>query len=48
VKAILAPIVADYSILGKASEGYAYVDSVYKCVDAGAFKDTLRSVYKLN
>lgn len=47
VKAILAPIVADYVILGRSNEGYAYVDSIYKCPDANAFKDTLKVVYGL-
>lgn len=47
VKAMLAPIVADYYTLGNVARGYEIVDSIYKCPDAGAFKDTLRTVFKL-
>lgn len=47
VKAILAPIVMDYFILGEVNSGYEYVNSVYKCIDRNEFMDTLRTVYQL-
>jgi len=47
VKAILAPIVADYYSLNEVHKGYALVDSIYKCMDKNKFIDTLKNVYKL-
>ncbi|MDQ3020373.1 MAG: hypothetical protein M3R36_07365 [Bacteroidota bacterium] len=47
VKAILAPIVADYYTLGEVKRGYDLVDSVYKCPDKDKFIQTLQSEYKL-
>ncbi len=47
VKAILAPIIADYYSLGNVNRGYELVDSVYKCPDKDKFKEILQSDYKL-
>jgi len=47
VKAILAPIVADYYNLGELEEGYNYVKKVYKCNDVTSFIKILVNDYKL-
>ncbi|MEO8446492.1 MAG: hypothetical protein ABI528_03305 [bacterium] len=47
VKAILAPIVADYYSIGNVKKGYEIVDSVYKCADKDKFIQTLQNDYKL-
>lgn len=47
VKAILAPITADYESIGQAAEGYKLIDKVYKCPDEGRFVKILKNEYKL-
>ena len=47
VKAILAPIVADYHSLGDVEKGYSYVDLIYKCPDKEKFIKILQNDYKL-
>lgn len=47
VKAILAPIVADFYNLGEVEEGYDYVKKVYKCNDVISFMKILVNDYKL-
>lgn len=47
VKAILAPIVADYASIGKIEEGYEFVKNVYKCPDRDKFIKILKNDYKL-
>jgi hypothetical protein len=47
VKALLAPIVADYCSIGKSNEGYNYIDKIYNCSDKDKFIKTLKNKYKL-
>ncbi|MGA2668269.1 MAG: hypothetical protein ABSF32_05065 [Ignavibacteria bacterium] len=47
VKALLAPIVADYQSIGKTNEGYDLINKVYKCPDSDKFIKTLKNEYKL-
>ncbi len=47
VKALLAPIVADYYALGEVQKGYELVDSLYKCVDKNKFIGVLKNDFKL-
>jgi len=47
VKAILAPIVADYQSIGRTDEGYDYVKKIYKCPDRDKFIKILKTDYKL-
>lgn len=47
VKAILGPIVADYSNLNKINDGYDYVKKIYKCNDVGNFINILKKDFKL-
>jgi len=47
VKAILAPITADYASIGRASEGYKLINAVYKCPDKNKFVNILKNEYKL-
>ncbi len=47
VKAILAPIVADYYNLGDIEKGYTFVELIYKCPDKDKFIRTLQNDYKL-
>lgn len=47
VKAILGPIVEDYSNLSKINDGYDYVKKIYKCNDAVNFINVLKNDFKL-
>jgi len=47
VKAILGPIVADYSNLNKTDEGYDYVKKIYKCKDVINFMNVLKKDFNL-
>jgi hypothetical protein len=47
VKAILAPIVADYYNLDDVEAGYDYVRKIYKCKDVNKFIKILQNDYKL-
>jgi len=47
LKTMLAPIVADYSSLGNAKEGYDFIDKMYKCSDREKYKDILKKDFKL-
>lgn len=47
VKAILAPVVADYYNLGEVQTGYKFIESVYKCPDKDKFIQILQNEYKL-
>ena len=47
VKAILAPLVYDYSNLNKMQAGYDYVKKIYKCNDAVNFISILQKDFKL-
>lgn len=47
VKALLAPIVADYFSIGMVDEGYDYVKKIYKCPDRNKFINILKKDYKL-
>ncbi len=47
VKALLAPILADYESIGRADEGYALINRVYKCVDKEKFVKILKKEFKL-
>lgn len=47
VKALLAPIVADYSSIGKIQDGYDFVNKVYKCPDKDKFIQILKTQYNL-
>jgi len=47
VKAILAPITADYESIGEVNKGYALIKEVYKCPDRDKFIKILQVEYKL-
>jgi hypothetical protein len=44
---MLAPIVADYSSVGNAKEGYDFIDKMYKCSDREIYKEILKKEFKL-
>ncbi|RPI15638.1 MAG: hypothetical protein EHM58_13710 [Ignavibacteriae bacterium] len=47
VKALLAPIVADYFSIGRTEEGYDRIKKVYKCPDRDNFIKILKNEFKL-
>lgn len=47
VKAILAPVVADYFNLGEVQKGYDFINSNYNCPDKNKFIQILQNEYKL-
>jgi hypothetical protein len=47
VKALLAPIVADYFSIGRTEDGYNFIKSFYKCVDRDNFIKILKNDFKL-
>lgn len=47
VKAILAPLVADYYNLGDVEKGYSFIDLIYKCPDKDRFIQILQNDFKL-
>jgi hypothetical protein len=47
VKAILAPIVADYMSIGRIEDGYNRIKKVYKCPDRDNFIMILKTDFKL-
>lgn len=47
VKAILAPILADYYSIGRTEEGYNFIKSFYKCIDRDNFIKILKNDFKL-
>jgi hypothetical protein len=46
VKALLAPITADYASIGRADEGYKLINDVYKCPDKNKFIKILKANIK--
>lgn len=46
LKTMLAPIVADYSSIGRTQEGYDFIDKMYKCSDREKYKDILKKEFK--
>jgi hypothetical protein len=47
VKAILAPIVADYYSIGRTKEGYDLINKVYNCNDKEKFIEILKKEFNL-
>jgi hypothetical protein len=47
VKALLAPILADYFSIGRSEEGYNFIKSFYKCTDRDNFIKILKNDFKL-